>query len=184
VLDARVVAVAAGNADALHQHDAAAVGGVDRRALRRGDVDARVDVAGELLAEGVRDRTVEAASSCCRCRARSAGHRIPPLRGVELAGDLARRRLELVDVVLQVRAVGAHLVQRGGLAGLRARVADAHPNGVQLDRGDLVAAPLDDLLAFAWRDSSPLGRRSPRVASAFAVATPTTIQRSWAKTAR
>ena len=35
------------------------------------------------------------------------------LGDVELAGDLVRRRLEAVDVVLELVAVGAHLRQRG-----------------------------------------------------------------------
>src|SRR3954447_13746143 len=117
VLDAGVVAVAAGRADALHEHDAAVVGGVDRRADRGRDVDAGVDVAGALLAEGAGDRPVDRPDHAARALADREVARLLDL--VELRGDLARRRLEVVDVALEALAVVAHLPEGGRLAGLR-----------------------------------------------------------------
>src|SRR3954469_20727447 len=112
VLDAGEIAVAAGDAGALPEHDLARRGGADRGACRDADVDARMaGLPGARLAERRGDRAVDgpdhpAAALLDRARRE---------RAVAVAGgdrrqprlDLRLGRLEHLDVVLEVLALGA-----------------------------------------------------------------------------
>ena len=80
--DAGVVAVAAGPAE---QHDAAGVGGADRRARRHGDVDAGVQAA-PAHAERRHDRAVDRPDHACPSPGGSGpAGRAAALRGLQLA---------------------------------------------------------------------------------------------------
>ena len=72
MLDADEVAVAARLADRLDERDAAGVGGVDRRAGRREEVDAVVQVAGPRAAE-VAAATDDAGCGCRELAAPGCG---------------------------------------------------------------------------------------------------------------
>src|SRR4051794_29669516 len=90
VLDAGEVAVAAGGRLGLHQDDLARRGGVDRRAGRDADVDARVaGLPGARLAEGRGDRAVDRPDQPARAGLdRPAGDRAGVTRQARL--DLRR----------------------------------------------------------------------------------------------
>src|SRR5829696_6338723 len=138
VVDARVVAVAAGPAQ---QHDAAAVGGADRRSRRHGDVDARVQ-APPAHAEAGDDRPVDRPDQAPRALADRAG-RAAALRRLEPGEHRRLLLLERRQVALQITPVVPRgrerpRLHRAGALELLLAVDEA-----VLDRVDLRGAPRD-----------------------------------------
>src|SRR5829696_3485920 len=138
VVDARVVAVAAGPAQ---QHDAAAVGGADRRSRRHGDVDARVQ-APPAHAEAGDDRPVDRPDQAARALADRAG-RAAALRRLEPGEHRRLLFLERRQVALQITPVVPRgrerpRLHRAGALELLLAVDEA-----VLDRVDLRGAPRD-----------------------------------------
>src|SRR3954452_719023 len=144
VRDARVVAVAAGRADRLHERDLARRGGADRRAARDADVDARVArLPRAALAERRRDRPVyrpdhPARAALDRARRQRPGRPRERALDLRLLGPQARER------ALEVLALAAHLHERAALVGARAVETDARVDEILLERGDLVAVGKHD----------------------------------------
>src|SRR5215204_2817859 len=136
VVDARVVAVAAGPAQ---QHDAAAVGGADRRSRRHGDVDARVQ-APPAHAEAGDDRPVDGPDQAARALADRPG-RAAALRRLEPREHGRLLLLERRQVALEVLALGARRHERARLHLAGALELLLAIDQAVLDRVDLGGAP-------------------------------------------